>query len=270
MMFSGILEEMTVDDVRTLAPEVVVLPIGSTEPHGPHLPYGTDFFTADGICRRAVPLANQKGGRVLMYPGLPIGNNVNFKAFPFACRIGVQTLIHVVNDILAAIEEEGIRKIVIVNVHGGNTDTLHAALREHHDRQPHDPARRRSFVCMVGATEFASSKALACIEHPSSHAGEKETVLMMALKPDLVRPDRFDDFPVRVPIVPSLAAGKGHHVRPWHELMPMSAGGETRKSNREKGERIVESSVAGLAAFLVELSNSPWSPSFPFAPRESA
>ena len=50
---TGILEEMTLDQVRLLRAEVVVLPIGSTEPHGPHLPYGTDTFQADAVSRRA-------------------------------------------------------------------------------------------------------------------------------------------------------------------------------------------------------------------------
>ena len=90
-MASGILADMTLDEVRAFAPEAVVLGVGSTEPHGPVLPYGTDFFYCDELCRRAVVRANEQGGRVLMYPTLPIGNNVNFKAWPFACRIGVRT-----------------------------------------------------------------------------------------------------------------------------------------------------------------------------------
>ena len=64
-MIPGILEEMTLDDVRAFGPEVVVLGVGSTEPHGPVLPYGTDAFACDALCRRAVRLANEKGARVL-------------------------------------------------------------------------------------------------------------------------------------------------------------------------------------------------------------
>ena len=70
---TGILEEMTIEQVRELRAQVVVLPIGSTEPHGPHLPYGTDTFQADAVSRRAVTQANRAGGRVLMYPALRSG-----------------------------------------------------------------------------------------------------------------------------------------------------------------------------------------------------
>ena len=134
---SGILSEMTIEDVKALDPEIVMLGIGSTEPHGPALPYGTDFFIADNVCRESIRLANQRGARVLMYPTLPIGNNVNFKSFPFACRMRVRTLMHVLLDIIEAIEEEGVRKIVLYNSHGGNTDTVRgvglatAAVRDH-------------------------------------------------------------------------------------------------------------------------------------------
>ena len=101
---SGILSEMTIEQVKKLDPEIVVLPVGSTEPHGPHLPYGTDTYQLNAICRNAVTAANKGGARVLMYPPLPIGNNVNFKAFPFACRIGVRTLMSVVLDVIEALE----------------------------------------------------------------------------------------------------------------------------------------------------------------------
>ncbi len=61
-MSSGILMEMTLEQVRDFRPEVVVLGVGSVEPHGPALPYGTDYFQCDGVVRRGVERANQQGG----------------------------------------------------------------------------------------------------------------------------------------------------------------------------------------------------------------
>lgn len=262
---SGILEEMTIDDVRELDPEVVVLPIGSTEPHGPHLPYGTDSFQVDGVCRRAVPLANRQGARVLMYPNLPIGNNVNFKAFPFACRISVRTLMDVVLDIVQALEEDGIRKIVLVNGHGGNHDTLTATLREHAGR--HRPGEG-AFLCMTDNGRVVPQEVQALIEHPSDHAGESETSRMMYLRPDLVRPERFDNFPRRQPTLESLRSNKVFFVRPWHLYLPTSAGGETRQSSAEKGRLFIEEGARKLAEFLVELSAAPMHKAFPYAAPE--
>lgn len=257
----GILEEMTVEDVRGLKPEVVVIPIGSTEPHGPHLPYGTDTYQADAICRGAVLEANRAGARVLMYPTLPISNNVNFKAFPFACRISVRTLMNVVADIIAALEEDGIRKIVIVNGHGGNTDALKAALREHVDR--HSPGEG-AFVCLTGAGAMGAPEAAALIEHPSDHAGEAETSQMMHIRPDLVRADKRDNFPFGTPSLDALRSSKVYYIRPWDGHVPASAGGETRAATAAKGKALVESGAAGLASFLVELCNVPWQHGFPY------
>jgi hypothetical protein len=128
--FPGLLEEMTIDDVRAFDPEVVMLPLGSTEPHGPHLPLGTDVYQVTRLCRLAVEEANAKEARVLLYPTLPITNNANFRAFPFALRIGIRTLMSVIVDIAKQCWEDDIRKVVIVNGHGGNPATIDAALRE--------------------------------------------------------------------------------------------------------------------------------------------
>ena len=155
---------MTIEDVRAFDPEVVAIGIGSVEPHGPVLPYGTDYWQCDAVARRGVQLANEQGARALMYPTLPVGNNGNFKAFPLACRIGVQTLMQVILDIIASLSEDGIKKIVLINGHGGNTDALQAALRANVDsRRPGESP----FVCMVSYPASPSS----IIEDASDHGG---------------------------------------------------------------------------------------------------
>jgi creatinine amidohydrolase len=259
-MLSGILEEMTIDDVRAFKPEVVLLGVGSTEPHGPIIPYGTDFFQCDGVCRRTVKRANELGARVLMYPTLPIGNNVNFKAFPFACRIGVRTLMLVLLDIIQAIEEDGIRKIVIMDGHGGNTDAIHAALREHFDRTPRDS---RAFVCMTHG--MPSKEAVAAISPGSPHGGDSETSRMMYLRPDLVRTDKLQDLPLGKTLIEMPPLDQLYFVRPWHKVVPMGGGGDSRESSVDKGRALIESSADGLAAFLLLLSSAPWNPDFPYA-----
>jgi creatinine amidohydrolase len=90
---------MTIEEVRNFRPEVAVFPLESTEPHGPHLPYGTDTLIARGGANAAVREANARGARVLELPCLPIGNNVNFKAYPLACRVRVETLFSFIRDI---------------------------------------------------------------------------------------------------------------------------------------------------------------------------
>lgn len=252
--FPGLLEEMTVEDVRVFAPEVVVLPLGSTEPHGPHLPMGTDVWQVTRLGRVAVEAANNRGARVLLYPTLPITNNVNFRRFPFALRVGVRTLMQMLIDIVMQCREDGIKKIVFVNGHGGNPGTLDATLREiaGMDDMP--------FVCWTwGAWPEGVEYP---IEHASDHGGEDETSRMLWIRPDLVRQDKLTDNPIGQLRIPKLS--KANFVRPWHLYVPESAGGETRASSSEKGRTILETTSATLSDLLVELSATPWDERFPY------
>jgi creatinine amidohydrolase len=252
--FPGLLEEMTIEEVRAFNPEVVTLPLGSTEPHGPHLPMGTDTYQVTRLCRLAVQKANEKSARVLLYPTLPITNNANFRKFPFSLRIGIRTLMSAIIDIVTQCKEDGVNKVVIVNGHGGNPATIQAALREISgmDNMP--------FVCLTSG--IAPEGFVSPIEHRSDHAGESETSRMMWIRPDLVREDKLDNNPVGHLRVEALA--KAHFVRPWHLYVPVSAGGETRTSSAEKGRAIVEAYAAGLADLLLELSNAPYDERFPY------
>ena len=252
--FPGLLEEMTVDEVRAFEPEVVVLPLGSTEPHGPHLPLGTDTYQVTALSRLAVEAANRQGGRVLLYPTLPITNNANVRAFPFALRMGIRTLMSVIVDIVTQCREDGIRKVVIVNGHGGNPATIDAALREiaAMDDMP--------FVCWTGGIPPADF--VDPIEHASDHGGESETSRVMDLRPDLVRTDELADNPFGRLRVKSLVGAR--FVRPWHLYVPASAGGETRASSAEKGRALHEAYSEGLAALLLELSQTPYNERFPY------
>lgn len=253
---------MTIDDVRAFDPQVVVLGVASTEPHGPSMPYGTDTFQCDALCRLAVIRANEQGARALMYPTLPIGNNVNFKPFPFACRMKVRTLMLLLLDIIEALEEDGIRKIVLVDGHGGNTDTIRAAMREHFERTPTD---RRAFVCITRGQP--SAEAWAAIEHASNHGGEHEACRQLHLNADLVRQDKFQDQPFGTPLTKITERPSVYYVRPWNRYVPLSGGGDTRAATADKGRAIIESAADNLAKLLLELSNTPWNPEFPYPPQ---
>lgn len=260
-MGDGILTEMTIEQVRALKVEVVALGVGSVEPHGPALPYGTDYFQCDAAVRRGVELANAGGARALMYPTLPIGCNVNFKAWPFACRIRVQTLMATLLDIISALEEDGIRKVVLYNGHGGNTDAIRATLRAHFDASK---PPERAFVCMASSPPAVRRPPL--VEHPSEHGGESEASRMLHLRGDLVQADKLGDLAFGKLAVEGLAESGAHFVRPWDRHVPASAGGDARKASAEKGRKIIEAEAEHLAELLTGLSRAPWTDAFPYEP----
>jgi len=258
-MNPGILEEMTIEDVRAFNPEVVIWSIGSTEPHGPVLPYGTDYFQSDAAVRLGTILANQRGARALMYPTLPISNNANFKAFPFVCRISPQTLMQVILDVIEALEEDGIRKIVLFVGHGGNMDTMRATLREHaHRHRPGEGA----FVCLTHGTSPPEA-----VEHPSDHGGEGEVSRILHLRPDLVRKDKIGAFPWGELAIEALAKPEVYFVKPWHLYVPHSCGGDQTKASGEKGRLIIEHTAERVADLLVQLSQAEFGETFPYKPK---
>lgn len=258
---SGLLESMTIADVRAFEPEVMMIVLGSTEPHGPHLAYGTDTVIGAGITSEAVRLANAEGARVLRLPPLPFGNNVNFKAFPFACRLRVETLMAILIDLVTFAVEEGIRKVVIINAHGGNTSTVQGALRQLYDR-----FQQEVFISATGAPDLNGGLHKTSFGDGSPHAGDFETSMMMHLAPEWVVDGARQPTPMQTLTLPHLANGPVAWVRPWHLLMPESYAGDPQKATAEKGAAFLKASARGLADFLVELSRAPWHPRFPYEP----
>ncbi|MCZ7648274.1 MAG: creatininase family protein [Planctomycetota bacterium] len=252
--FPGLLEEMTVEEVRAFKPEVAVLPLGSTEPHGPHLPYGTDTWQVTRLCRLGVERANARGAKALLYPALPITNNANVRKFPFALRIGIRTLMTVILDIAKQCWEDGIRKVVIVNGHGGNPGAIMAAQRE--------LAGMDEVPFVFWATDLKPEGFKDPMEHPSDHGGESETSRMLWIRPDLVRTHKLREFPVSEPRDPAFK--RAQYVRPWHLYLPASAGGETRKSSARKGKAVIEAEAEGLAELLMAVSKARVDGRFPY------
>ncbi len=255
--YTGILEEMTIDQVRGLKPDVAVIPIGSTEPHGPALPYGTDSYRAEAIACGATREANRQGGRVVCLPTVRISLNNNFRAFPFACRMQVSTFMALLKDLVKMCEADAIEKVVFVNAHGGNPDVIRATMRDL-------AAADGAFVCLIQASSCASLEARQVCEKPSDHAGEDETSQMLYLRPDLVHSAKIGDNPRRRPALEVLTEFQVDFVRPWHLYMPASAGGDASRASREKGKIVIDSSIDGTGRFLAELSRADRDRNFPY------
>jgi len=252
----GCLEEMTLEEVEAFHPEVVVLPLGSIEPHGPHLPLGTDCFQVTRLSRLATQQANEQGARALLYPTLPITTNVNMGKIPFALGVGVDTLKATLIDIARKAYADGIRKMVWINGHGGNPAVLDATLREM-ATLPDVP-----FTCQTMG--FYPEGKSDPSEHWSDHAGENETSRMLWIRPDLVRTSKLGSHPFGELQVPSLS--RVSFVRPWHLYMPATCGGDNRRASAEKGQAIIEGMAEGIATLLTELSQAPYHDQFPYQP----
>ena len=250
------MEDMTQPEVGQLGVRVLVLPIGSTEPHANHMSYGTDFWTAHEIAARAATRANELGGHVLVLPPMPYGVNTNLMPIPFAQSIRSETMMRFVKDVVETAAGQGIRKIVIVNGHGGNATTLGAVLRDLAADHP------KVFVALVETWEGGDAAKI--IEKPGEHADEAETSVGLALFPDKIHMDRA--VPPRNPpfALKSLGTSNVTFVRPWQHVSNNTGLGDPTQATKEKGEKIVATVVARMSAFLKELSDVEMTDTFPY------
>ena len=262
-----LLEEMTLGDVRELRPEVAVLPMGATEPHNLHLPYGTDSLEAWYLASQCCERATELGGRIVQLPVVPFGTETNLREFPLAMNLNPSTLALVLRDLLETLQQSGVRKLLILNSHGGND--FKPVLRELYGQTD-----VQIFLCnwyqMI--RDFANQ----VCEHSDDHAGEMETSLIMAFRPDLVRRSADGtglaaDAGSRRPMqFEALREGWVAMTRPWHLLTTNSGSGDPHASSAEKGERIAQEVVNRVAPFLAELSAAKVDAYFPFlSPVES-
>ncbi|MBI4553599.1 MAG: creatininase family protein [Candidatus Latescibacteria bacterium] len=249
------LQEITYKLVKESRYDVAVLPIGSTEPHNLHMPYGTDAITVTAVADRACERASQAGGRVILLPTIPYGVNTNLLEFPLTISVTLKALSGVLTEIVHSLDHHGIRKLILLNGHGGNE--CKAFLRDIH-------GQTGVFITAVDWWKIPNDIRREVFEEDGDHADEMETSVGLYLFPDLVHPEDADAGTVRSTRFDGINAGWAAITRPWHLLTTNSGVGDPRKGTREKGERFVEVAVDRLARFITELSNAEMDGTFPY------
>ena len=100
--------------------EVAVLPLGAVEAHNRHLPEGQDVLHTTTIAAKACQRAFDNGGKVIVLPALPYGVDCNLMEYPLTITVSQQTLDAMIREIIVSLTSHGIKKVVLVNGHGGN------------------------------------------------------------------------------------------------------------------------------------------------------
>lgn len=239
-----ILAETSWKIVRDSRYEVALLPWGATEAHNLHLPYGTDTIEADAVAAEAARLAWEGGARVIALPAVPFGVNTGQLDIPLCLNMNPSTQAALLRDIVRAIEPHGVRKLVIVNGHGGND--FKQIIRE---LQP----TTRMMLCTLNW--YAAVKPDAYFATPGDHAGELETSVMLAIAPELVLPlSQAGPGRARRFRPSGLREGWAWAQREWTRVTDDTGVGDPREATKEKGERFVEVVTRKIAEFVVELA----------------
>jgi creatinine amidohydrolase len=240
-----ILEETTWGAVRGEHWDVAVLPWGATEPHNLHLPYGTDSIQTAAIAAESARIAWESGARVMVLPTIPLGVQTGQLDLTFALNLNPSTQRLVLGDVARALEGQGVKKLVVLNGHGGND--FRPILRE---LQP----ELKIFLSLVDWFRVRPG-GMAWFEEPGDHAGELETSLMQHLTPGWVRPmHEAGPGAARPPRIDAFREGWAWAPRPWSQVTPDTGVGDPSRATPEKGAAYFQALTAQLGGFLKELA----------------
>jgi creatinine amidohydrolase len=186
--------EMNREELRRAArTSTVVLPVGATEQHGPHLPTGTDYFTVEHVSREAARVASAEIP-ILVTPALPFGSSDHHFLFGGTLSLSTETYLRVMKELVHSLVRDGFKRIFVVNGHGGNHEVIQLAARDialnHRAR-----VAAGSYWNIAWDALIEAGAHLGC--RLPGHAGIFETSMMMALRGDLIpakRPGRKGEF----------------------------------------------------------------------------
>ena len=257
-------EELTWPEIREAIAQqpVVLLPFGTVEDHGTHLPLNTDNVIVEAICLEA---ARRAPGEMLVMPLVAYGLDEHHMDFPGTVSVGISTLIETVADVAISVARHGFTHILVVNGHGSNASITDLAARR--------VVLETGAICGAMSPNAAIDPTLA---EPAfsqmrrsapggvAHAGEYETAMMLHLRPDLVQMDKA----VREMGQIKLKYFNWDHPEPsilswqdwWSRMSESGVCGDPTVATAEFGEVLFETTVENFIAFVHEFRTIPVHP----------
>jgi len=235
---------------------VVILPVGSIEQHGPHLPVEVDSQLGEQVALRTARLMAARGAPVLVLPMLWTGVSEHHMSFGGTITLDLPAFSAVIEGIVKSVVRHGFRRVVLLNGHGGNENALRCLA---------DELTPKYRIAIVEFTYwYAAAEAIEAIletQKGLQHACEAETSMMMAVRPELVAEARIPLAKAnRTPDVSDIVGGG---VYRWRAIGAMSSSGvvgNPEAASAEKGVRLFDAVSATLADKLcnAELWSLPW------------
>jgi len=242
-----IIAETNWKQVEAAPYEVAVLPMGATEAHNWHLPYGTDSYQNDALCAEAGRIAWEQGVRVGILPNIPYGVQTGQLDIPFCINMNPSTQMLVLNDVIASLVGVGIPKLVVFNGHGGNE--FRQMLRELQAKWP------QIFLSTVFWPHIHSGQGI--IDAPGDHADERETSLMLHLHPGLVLPkEEWGPGTTHAWKLEAMKEKWAWAQRAWTKATDDTGSGDPQHATKEKGRRYADVLSSKFASYLVELAKA--------------
>ncbi|MCU0900065.1 MAG: creatininase family protein [Cypionkella sp.] len=237
---------------------IAVLPVGAVEQHGPHLPLSVDQAIVDGMVAAVIPRL-PADLPVLFLPTMPVGKSNEHSHWPGTLTFSAATLMAMWGEIGDCVAAAGVRKLVILNSHGGQIAPMDIVARD---------LRIKHKMLVVSANWFAMGLPEGLIspeeDRHGIHAGDLETSVMLALRPDLVQMDQARDF---VPQNARLAAENrllgltpaGRLAWMMQDINAAGAAGNATLATADKGQRAIDHAATQIVTLLREVHRMPLS-----------
>jgi creatinine amidohydrolase len=239
-----ILAETTWKTVASTEYAVAVLPWGATEAHNYHLPYATDVMECDAVAAESARIAWEAGARVIVLPTVPFGVNTGQLDIELCLNMNPSTQAALLGDLVSALEGQGIRKLVLINGHGGND--FRQMIRELQPRTSVFLCALNWYTCVDPSSYF---------DEPGDHAGELETSVMQHIAPEFVLPlSEAGDGSQKQATIAGLRERWVWAPRPWTKVSADTGTGNPAQATPERGARFFEAVTAKISGFLVELA----------------
>ncbi|MBC7603729.1 MAG: creatininase family protein [Ramlibacter sp.] len=243
------------------ATTVAVLPVGATEQHGPHLPLSVDQVLVDGVVASALPLL-AKDLSVLFLPTQQVGYSPEHSLFPGTLTLSHGTVINTWVELGECVARAGVKKLLLLNSHGGQVSLMDIAARELRTR-----ANLIVYSCNWWNLPLGEEvkNLFSAQEHRFGvHAGEIETSMMLALRPQAVQMAHARNFAStsqeRAQNYPVLGNGSSAKLG-WQmqDYNVQGAAGNAAAATTEKGRAVLDAAGRELANLLAEIASLPLS-----------
>lgn len=249
----------------TLVQTIAVLPVGATEQHGPHLPLRVDTALVDGVIAAALPCLDA-GVPALFLPTQAVGLSPEHAAFPGTLTLKAETLIRLWTDIGESVAASGVKKLVLLNAHGGHVGVMDVVARDLRARLGMLVYSVNWYGLPLVSAQGEDVNALfSAHEHRFGiHAGDIETSMMLALAPHQVDMAQAQNFAStsedRAAQFPILGNGKSAKLA-WQmqDYNPAGAVGNAAAATADKGQAVLDAAGRALASLLAEINQLPLS-----------
>jgi creatinine amidohydrolase len=242
-----ILLETNFKELREYRPNVAVLPWGATEAHNLHLPHGTDVIEATALAEQAAQIAHDAGGKILVLPTIPFGNNEQQLDQVATISFRTSTALAILGDVARSLSSQGIDRLVILNAHGGNE--FKPIVRD-------VQKETQMLIVVLNFFQMRPDALKEIFEEPDDHAGEMETSLILHLRPDWVAMAQAGEGR-RLPFaIDGLTQPGVWTPRPWSAVHPDTGSGNPKKASAEKGAKYFDVITQSISKILVALSQA--------------